>query len=218
MARIILLRTAGTAVMLVVISVLIFLLTYLSPGNLITNLTGLHPPTPAVAAALRREYGLNQPLVIQYLHWLNRFVHGNLGTLHPRPDLGLAAVRRPCRGDARPRRAGLCHGGARGCASGRHRSPARRRPSRQGNLSRLRGRPVGPGLRHRPAAAVRVRLPGLGLPPAGAGQGLFDDLDHLALPATTLAIGVGAYIVRLTRTAMRRELDSDYVVFARARG
>jgi peptide/nickel transport system permease protein len=40
----------------------------------------------------------------------------------------------------------------------------------------------------------------------------------LALPAVTLAIGVGAYIVRLTRTAMVREMASDYVVFARARG
>jgi peptide/nickel transport system permease protein len=41
---------------------------------------------------------------------------------------------------------------------------------------------------------------------------------HLVLPAVTLAMGLGAIILKLTRTAMIRELESDYVMFARARG
>jgi peptide/nickel transport system permease protein len=214
----ILLRTAGTVVMLVVISVLVFLLTYLSPGNIITNLTGLHPPTPAVAAALRREYGLNQPLVVQYLHWLDRFVHGNWG----RSIRDQTSVSQLFAGRAGVTLALVGLGFAMAVLA-------------SVPLGVIAARRAG-GLVDRTISAVSVVglsapafAAGLLLlyvfaylvsafPPAGAGQGFFDDLDHLALPAATLAIGVGAYIVRLTRTAMRRELGSDYVVFARARG
>jgi len=38
------------------------------------------------------------------------------------------------------------------------------------------------------------------------------------LPAITLALGLGAIILKLTRTAMLRELEADYVTSARARG
>jgi peptide/nickel transport system permease protein len=217
-ARIVALRLAGTVVMLVVISLLVFGLTYLSPGNIITNLTGLHPPTPAVAAALRRQYGLNDPFVVQYLHWLDRFVHGNWGRsirdqtsvsqlFSERAGVTLALVGLGFAfsvlvcvplGVISARRAG-------------------------GVLDRLISITSVVGL-SAPAFAAGLLLLYLFsylvpvFPPAGAGQGFLDDLDHLTLPAATLAIGVGAYVVRLTRTAMRRELAADYVVFARSRG
>ncbi len=218
LARIILLRTAGSVVMLLVISVLIFLLTYLSPGNIITNLTGLHPPTPAVAAALRREYGLNQPLVVQYLHWLDRFVHGNWG----RSMRDQTSVSQLFAGRVGVTLALVGLGFAMAVlASVPLGVIAARRAG--GMLDRTISAVSVVGL-SAPAFATGLLLLYVfaylvsAFPPAGAGQGLFDDLDHLALPAATLAIGVGAYIVRLTRTAMRRELGSDYVVFARARG
>ena len=52
----------------------------------------------------------------------------------------------------------------------------------------------------------------------GAGDGGPDTLWHLVLPAITLALGLGAIVVKLTRAAMLRELESDYVTSARARG
>ena len=55
-------------------------------------------------------------------------------------------------------------------------------------------------------------------PVYGAGSGGLDTLWHLVLPAVTLALGLGAIVVKLTRTAMLRELETDYVAAARARG
>jgi peptide/nickel transport system permease protein len=211
-------RLAGTVVMLAVISFLVFLLTYLSPGNIITNITGLRPPTPAVAAALRREYGLNDPLIVQYWHWLDRFVHGNWGRsirdqtsvaqlFSERVGVTLALI-----GLAFAFSVLVCV--PLGVISARRAG---------GLLDRVISITSVVGL-SAPAFAAGLLLLYLfsylvpAFPPAGAGQGFLNDLDHLMLPAATLAIGVGAYIVRLTRTAMRRELGSDYVVFARSRG
>ena len=55
-------------------------------------------------------------------------------------------------------------------------------------------------------------------PVFGSGNGFFDRLYHLALPAFSLALTAMALVVKLTRTAMIDALDQDYVAFARARG
>jgi peptide/nickel transport system permease protein len=56
------------------------------------------------------------------------------------------------------------------------------------------------------------------LPSFGAGSGTGERLQHLILPALALTATALAIVVKMTRTAMVRELDQDYVVFARARG
>ena len=52
----------------------------------------------------------------------------------------------------------------------------------------------------------------------GSGDGGLDRMWHLSLPAVTLAIGLGALVFKLTRTAVLAELDQDYVAFAQSRG
>ena len=56
------------------------------------------------------------------------------------------------------------------------------------------------------------------LPVYGVGDGGWDTIAHLTLPAIALALGLGAIVVKLTRTAMLRELEADYITSARARG
>ncbi len=51
----------------------------------------------------------------------------------------------------------------------------------------------------------------------GAARWL-DILEHLALPAVTLAVMQSAMIARLTRTEMVKALSEDYILAARARG
>lgn len=43
-------------------------------------------------------------------------------------------------------------------------------------------------------------------------------LDHLFLPALSLAIPLGAVIIRMTRTSMLEEIHQDYITVARAKG
>ncbi len=217
-ARLIAWRAVGAVVLLAVISVLVFLLTYISPGNIIKNITGIRPASPKLVAALRAEYGLNEPLVTQYLHWLGRFLTGNFGrSIEDQTSVsqlfservgvtlllcGMAFAVAVLVSVPLGVVAAVRVGGA---------------------LDRLISVTSVIGL-SAPAFAVGLILLYVFsyflpvFPSSGAGQGLADSVYHLTLPAVALAIGVGAYIVRLTRTAMVRELQSDYVVFARARG
>ena len=55
-------------------------------------------------------------------------------------------------------------------------------------------------------------------PAVGGGSGLVDNLHHLALPAFALGLGWIALIAQTTRVAMRKELTSEHVLTARARG
>jgi peptide/nickel transport system permease protein len=55
-------------------------------------------------------------------------------------------------------------------------------------------------------------------PVYGTGTGVAGRLYHLALPALTLALGLGGFILKITRAAVIREVDQDYVTFARSRG
>jgi peptide/nickel transport system permease protein len=55
-------------------------------------------------------------------------------------------------------------------------------------------------------------------PAFGPGDGFFDELWHLTLPAIALALGGAAFLVKHTRAALINVLDQDYLSFARARG
>src|SRR5919198_4355776 len=64
---------------LVGISVLSFLMLHLVPGDPVQVFAGDKPLTPERAAELRHQYGLDRPLVVQYLDYASRAVHGDLG-------------------------------------------------------------------------------------------------------------------------------------------
>src|SRR5882672_7276570 len=61
------------------VSVLSFLFTALAPGDFLTEMK-LNPRiSPETVAALRDRYGLDQPLPLKYLHWLESVRRGDLG-------------------------------------------------------------------------------------------------------------------------------------------
>ncbi|KJC57369.1 peptide ABC transporter permease [Bradyrhizobium sp. LTSPM299] len=62
------------------ISVIIFVLLRIVPGNIVDILFDAAGfVDPADKANLERELGLNQPIVIQYLHWIGGLLRGDLG-------------------------------------------------------------------------------------------------------------------------------------------
>ena len=61
-----------------VVSVLIFAITQILPGDAAEIRLG-QDATPESVAALRREMGLDKPAYVQYLVWLERLLSGNLG-------------------------------------------------------------------------------------------------------------------------------------------
>src|SRR5438034_4082955 len=64
---------------LVGISVLSFLMLHLVPGDPVQIFAGDKPLTPERAAELRHQYGLDRPLVVQYVDYASHAIRGDLG-------------------------------------------------------------------------------------------------------------------------------------------
>ena len=211
-------RVGGTVILLAVMSLLIFSLLYLEPGDIARNLLGTRPVNPQTLAAIRAEYHLNESFAGQYWSWLTGALHGNFGTS--------VQSNIPVANDITSRLALTLELIALALA-----------------LSVLLGVPAGvvAGLRHGTgtdravvgSAVVFVSAPAFALgllllelfgnysswfPVYGAGTGFGGRLYHLLLPAATLALGIGGFILKITRAAVISEVDQDYVTFARARG
>ncbi|EUA24459.1 binding--dependent transport system inner membrane component family protein [Mycobacterium xenopi 3993] len=60
-------------------TLLIYGMVFLLPGDPIAALGGDRPLSPAVAAQLRAQYHLDDPFVVQYLHYLADIVRGDFG-------------------------------------------------------------------------------------------------------------------------------------------
>jgi peptide/nickel transport system permease protein len=69
MGRYIARRLLQTIPMLLLLSILFFVLVNLAPGDPLSSLTP-RPPRPEKREALRRQFGLDKPLAIQYIVWV----------------------------------------------------------------------------------------------------------------------------------------------------
>ena len=77
--RIILQRLALGLLTLLVVSIVIFVAVNLLPGDFAENILG-QSATPEAVAAIRRDLGLDQPLVTRYFDWLGGVLRGDLGS------------------------------------------------------------------------------------------------------------------------------------------
>jgi len=65
--------------LLLIISIFIFGMVEIIPGNVARNLAGFNA-SQAQVDKIAAQLGLNKPLVVQYWNWLDHALHGNLGT------------------------------------------------------------------------------------------------------------------------------------------
>ena len=94
MTRFILRRVAQAALVLLVMSFVIYSLIGLMPGDPIDVMISSNPgATPEVVAHLRAIYGLDQPILLRYWHWLVAAVQGDFGfsRTHAQPVLQVLA-------------------------------------------------------------------------------------------------------------------------------
>lgn len=78
MLQLILKRMAAAALTLLLVSIIVFAITALLPGDAAQAALG-QSATPAAVAALRARLGLDQPVVWRYLHWVGGLLTGNPG-------------------------------------------------------------------------------------------------------------------------------------------
>jgi len=84
MTRYILQRLALLPLLMIVYSFVIFAIIQAPPGDFLTSyIATLASSGSSISAeqvsALRHEYGLDQPFIVQYFYWLQNLLHGNLG-------------------------------------------------------------------------------------------------------------------------------------------
>lgn len=75
---------------------LVFMVIHLIPGDAAAVLAGPNA-TPEALAAIRKEMGLDQPLLVQYVLWVGHLLQGDLGrsTLSGQPIIKLLQARAP---------------------------------------------------------------------------------------------------------------------------
>ncbi|MFF4836642.1 ABC transporter permease [Streptomyces sp. NPDC001315] len=211
-------RLAGTAVLLLVLSIAIFALLRLAPGDPVDTLLGPRSATPEAVAAVRARYHLDEPLAAQYWHWLTDTVR-----LHPGTSIRTGEPVTHALGSRLALTGQLVgYGFAVAALSGvslgilaglRHRSGLDRALQGLGVVA-LSTPAFAGGLLLTYVFALLLGW----LPAYGPGSGGTDRLLHLTLPAVTLGLAVSAVLIKLTRAAVIRELGQDHVTFARARG
>jgi peptide/nickel transport system permease protein len=67
-------------IVLWLVSLAAFLLFFARPRDIVARSLAGHAATPAIIAEINRNLGLSDPIIVQYGHYLDRLINGNLGT------------------------------------------------------------------------------------------------------------------------------------------
>lgn len=211
-------RLAAMVGLLVVVSFLIFSLTYLTPGSPVDVLLGPNVRTPEAVAALTAKYHLDDPFLTQYWYWLKGAAQLNFGdsiqTTLPVSDQITSRLPTSLFLGLYSYVLAMAFGVIPGVVAAMRRGGALDRVTVAGSIVALSTPAFVSGVFALYLFAVVWPV----FPVAGPGSGFVDGLWHLTLPAIALALSVMALLVRHTRAAMIGVLDQDYVTFARARG
>lgn len=212
-------RLAVAIPLLFLISLGVFALVHLAPGDPVRALLGTRASDPETLNNLREKYHLNDPFIVQYGKWLwqvlqgdlGRSINGNRKVWNAIAERGSITVALSLLGTAIV----LVFGISLGMIAAFKRGTRIDRAMVMFGVFGISS----------PAFVTGIFLLyffGVVLgwfPTFGAGdRGFADRLWHLTLPALALALSVMAIVVKITRAAMIEELDKDYVTFARARG
>jgi peptide/nickel transport system permease protein len=223
MLRFIVRRALQTITVLLMMSFVIYSLIGLMPGDPLDQMLASSPGiTPAVAAHLRAIYGLDQPLVLRYWHWLAAALHGDLGFSRAHAQPVLAVLAPALAQTARLMLSAFTLSVVLALVFG---IIAARRPGGPADtvisLAAFAGISVPVfwlALVLILVFAVQLRwLPASGTGTVGQG-GMADTLRHLILPVVTLALFYTGYFIRFVRAAMIETLRMDHVRTARAKG
>jgi ABC-type dipeptide/oligopeptide/nickel transport system permease component len=79
MTRYVLRRLAAIGALAFGISVLVFLIIRLIPGDPAIALLGTNAGDSELVARLHHQLGLDEPMYLQYAHWMGRVLHGDFG-------------------------------------------------------------------------------------------------------------------------------------------
>jgi len=202
------------------ISVLIFLIIHLIPGDPVSVMLG-RVSDPTVVAAVKGEYGLDKPLVAQYATWLGHVVHLDLGY-----SISNGEPVAPQIAERIPRTLYLLLGGMLLAllvavptgilAAAKHNTWVDLGATAL-NLVLMSIPSFWFAIILMLILAVHYQvLPATGYVPPEAG--LSDFFRHLVIPCVALGASEAGMIARLLRSTMLETLSQNFIVVARAKG
>lgn len=217
MTRYILTRLLDAVPTIFLVLTLVFLAMRVLPGDPALAALG-DGAQPEAIAEFRERFGLNDPLWLQYLHFMRDMLTFDFGTslmsgervaqllisnLGYTIELTIAAVL-----------LGLIGGIPFGVMAALNRNRA---PDNGFRVFSLLGYAI-PDFYLGALLLIVFSLTLGWFPISGAGDDFLDRMHHLVLPAMTLALLKMAFLGRLTRTALLEVLGRDFVRTARAKG
>ena len=214
-------RLAQAVPTLLIVSVIVFLLQQLTPGDPALVLAGEERGDPAVIAQIHREMWLDRPLPVQYAHWLGRALQGDLGrSWHVQEPVALLIAQKL------PVTAQLALlafllavviGVPAGVLAATKRGTGWDYAANLVGLGGISVPNFWMGIMLILLVSVRLGW----LPPSGyvsLGEDWRLSLATTIMPAFVLGYAIAAVLMRHTRSAMLTALDQDYVRTARAKG
>lgn len=206
---------------LLIVSVIIFNLIHLSPGDPARTMLG-DQATEEDITRLRDTLGLNDPILIQYMNWVKGIFRGDLGKSifidepmvkiisdHMAPTISLTVYSLFI---------SLLIALPLGIIAARKRGRLQDQVISAFTMCGISIPSFLMGLFLILLFSVKLRI----LPVAGyktiSGQGLGEHIKYLTLPAISLGLMQAALITRMTRSSVLEVLNRDYIKMARAKG
>lgn len=207
------------------ITIAIFTLVHKAPGDPVAMLVPpdqLNSGSAAFMAQMRHQLGLDQPVTVQYWHWLVNALHGNLGysLLNGRPVSSILAERIGPTVELMSvgLLISLLIAFPLGILAARRRNTVVDYGATVISLGSVSIPVFFVGLIAIYVFTLKFQL----LPTSGMSNpqspGLGDSIRHLILPAVILGFGNSGAYMRYVRSSMISELGSDYVRTAEAKG
>ncbi|KPW83208.1 MULTISPECIES: ABC transporter permease [Pseudomonas] len=220
MLMFILRRLLSSIPTLILVSLFVFTLQKLLPGDPVLAMAG-EERDPAVMEYLRDKYRLDDPIPLQYLNWVGNVLTGDLGTSlrTEQPVTTLLASKLPVTIELAilALLIALLIGIPTGIISAVRKGTAVDYGANVVALSGISIPHFWLGILLIMVFAVKLQwLPASGFVPMGEDFG--QNLKTLILPAFVLGAGLSGILMRHTRSAMLEVLRADYVRTARAKG
>ena len=221
MARYALRRLASIALILVLVSGIVFTAIHVLPGSAATLILGEYA-TPEALRTLEREMGLDRPLLVQYTGWIRDVLSGDWGTSLAMKQPVATIVAHRLRNSATLAAAAFLVVVLVGIPLGTLAALRRGRPL---DVAIVAGTYLGISIPEFVTGLVLLLVlagPSVGwLPTSGYADlsgGVGPWARHLVLPAATLTIILLAHVVRQTRSGVADVLAAPYIRTARLKG
>ncbi len=223
------------------VSLIVFVMMALTPGDPVQIMIGDQAVTPEQEAAMRHDLGLDRPMVERFFVFLGNAVQGDFGTsfYHRRPVFDVIAERLPATIELSLLAliVALATSIPLGVLAAIRKNSIFDRIATVGSLLgvslpgfwfgilllmlfavHLHVLPVSGRIGYSAEIKPITHLLLIDTLLRGRFDAFLDALSHIILPAITLGLPMTAILMRVTRTSMLEVMRQDYVMFAEAKG